>query len=85
MGYGVLRNHTANPNLSPVCPEKCADFRRLQAGFASVVKVFAWTTEPHFSQPWQMRRQRQVNSFSATNCTKTVPARRQIAFDFAPR
>lgn len=31
----------------------------LQAGFASVVKVFAWTTEPHFSQPWQMRRQRQ--------------------------
>jgi S1-C subfamily serine protease len=30
----------------------------LQAGFASVVKVFAWTTEPHFSQPWQMRRQR---------------------------
>jgi len=31
----------------------------LQTGFASVVKVFAWTTEPHFSQPWQMRRQRQ--------------------------
>ena len=31
----------------------------LRAGFASVVKVFAWTTEPHFSQPWQMKRQRQ--------------------------
>ena len=33
----------------------------LKAGFASVVKVFAWTTEPHFSQPWQMKRQRQVS------------------------
>eukprot|EP00184_Porphyridium_aerugineum_P002160 CAMPEP_0184693096 /NCGR_PEP_ID=MMETSP0313-20130426/1391_1 /TAXON_ID=2792 /ORGANISM="Porphyridium aerugineum, Strain SAG 1380-2" /LENGTH=525 /DNA_ID=CAMNT_0027151065 /DNA_START=408 /DNA_END=1985 /DNA_ORIENTATION=+ len=56
---GVQSTSVPKPSAVPRTLAKPLKIESLSKTFASVCKVFTWKSDPNFSQPWQMKRQRQ--------------------------